>query len=275
MNQIYTGYVNSPLTNQPLTGPSIAFLQSATTEVIAAIVQNIIQSDTVSFTTPYALYGCKKTSLGGGNYSYTAGYIFYKGEIFSFPGISSIAIPDTDVVKITITNDPIADPIKFTDLVFRNVHNHRTLVLSDGLSGSGDFNFNSIVYLIQPKVRLSQGIADFSFYTGTHTITTLTTPNDGITRTYLIQISVNLKITSKTGTAHADCSLEIKQGSSVMATVEMESWTNTPVQNVAWPANVQAIATLGPNTAIDFNVIDTVSNGGTQVVTGLASMIEL
>lgn len=274
-NQIYTGYISDPTVSQPLTGPSFAFMQSATTEMIAAVVQNLIQSDTVNFNTPYAVYGCRQTSLGAGNYSYTQGYVFFKGELFLFPAISSIAIPDTAVCTITISDDPIADPITFTDGIARNVNLHRTLTLTDGLSGSGDFNFNTTIFLIQPKIRLYQTIADFNFYTGTHTITTLTTPNDGITRTYEIGCQMGLSQTTLASTAQADCQLQIFSGTSKLNFVECQAWSHTAVQNVSFSAFVKAYATLPPDTAIDFKVEDVVSNAGTQVVQGCCTMWEL
>jgi hypothetical protein len=141
MNKIDVSFINDPTTEQPLTGPSLAFLQSGTSEIVAATIQSLI-GDSPSASTPYILYGCVKTDLGGGNFSFTDGYIFYLGEVFKFPGITSIALPDTAVCNIVTTYDTIADPLEFSDGISRNVHQHRTIELIDGTSGSGDFNFD-------------------------------------------------------------------------------------------------------------------------------------
>ena len=144
MKRIDTSSILDPSIAQPFTGLSLDFVQDATKEALAAVIQSSL-GDTPSTTIPYVLYGCVKTDLGGGDFSYTAGYIYFNGEVYTFPEIASIAIATADICTITITNDGTADPLEFTDSILRNVHNHRDLVLSDGILGSADFDFQDLV----------------------------------------------------------------------------------------------------------------------------------
>ncbi len=117
----------------------------------------------------------------------------------------------------------------------------------------------------------------------------LTTPSDGITRTYLLEIAVGLTMTAKdSGTSdlgQADAQVKIYDASlgvppgTLLNYVELQGWSNNAYtghfnKNVSFSATVKVIATLGPGTQIDFVVEDVKSNGGTQVVQGLATMVE-
>jgi hypothetical protein len=140
------------------------FWQDATKEQLANMVQMMI-GDVIDNTTPYCLFGCVK-STGGSPFSYTQGAIYFNGEIYDFPAIASIAIADTDVCTITVTNDGTADPLKFTDTVSRNVHNHRDIVLSDAATGTGDFDFSETIFF-NNKWKTYAGIdADMSANAG-------------------------------------------------------------------------------------------------------------
>lgn len=124
------------------------FLMQSYTETIAELVKGMY-AETYAVNTPYVLYGCVK-STGGSPYSYTAGAIFYNGEVYSFPAVGSIAIATSDICTITTTYDPIADPTEMTDGSTVNIHNIRAIVLSDHAAvtnGATQFNFSSCIFL--------------------------------------------------------------------------------------------------------------------------------
>jgi hypothetical protein len=124
------------------------FLMQSYTETIAEIAKGMY-AETYAVNTPYVLYGCVK-STSGSPFSYTAGAIFYNGEVYSFPAVASIAIATSDICTITTTNDPTADPTTMTDGSIVNIHNIRAVVLSDAAAvtnGATQFNFSSCIFL--------------------------------------------------------------------------------------------------------------------------------
>lgn len=121
------------------------FLQDSYKEAIAMLVQNSIGTEAVDNTVPYALYGCRKT--GAGPYAYSAGAIFFNGEIYALDAIASLAIATKDICTITATADPTADPTTMTDGSSINIHDVRKITISDGTAGTTDFDFDEIVYL--------------------------------------------------------------------------------------------------------------------------------
>jgi hypothetical protein len=123
------------------------------TETIAELAKGMFNV-TYAANTPCVLYGCVKTSLGGSDYSYSEGAIFYNGEVYSFPAVAAISITTSDVCTITTTNDPTADPTTKSDGSVVNIHNIRAIVLSNASSvtnGATQFNFSSIQKLAKEK----------------------------------------------------------------------------------------------------------------------------
>jgi len=146
MDNINTSFISDPTIAQPLTGPSLDFLQNATREVVTAVLQSRI-GDVPDATKGYILYGMVRTPLGGSDFSYTAGAASFNGEVYLFDAVASLTVNDTDVLSITTTNTDPADPITFTDLVPRNVLDTRKLTIADAASGSGAFDFDNAVFL--------------------------------------------------------------------------------------------------------------------------------
>jgi hypothetical protein len=123
------------------------FLQASYQQILGAIAQSVGGYPSTG-TEAYVLFGCIKTSLGAGNYQYSEGYI-YDGttkEVYYFPAVASIHIATADVLTITTTADATADPTTFTDGSVHNVHDVRTLVVSDGALNSADINFVDLIF---------------------------------------------------------------------------------------------------------------------------------
>jgi hypothetical protein len=215
MKQLLTNQIVDPAIGEPFTGPMLTFLQNAYTEVIAAVSQNLTGNNVPQVNVPYALYGCIPTLITGSLYSFTQGYILYNGVIYLFPAISSINLSgglSDCICTITTTTDSSVDPLTFTDGVPRNVTQVNTLVLSNNIpitNSPTQFNFSSVINLIRPKVVLSASInqtfAPFAPYGSTpnpYTLGSFTTPNDGITRTYKLDLQVGVKAAGNVGPAN-------------------------------------------------------------------------
>lgn len=143
MNKIITSNILDPTIQQPFTGNSLEFLQNATKESILGVILSQI-GDSYDSTKAYVLLGLYPY----GTNQYKDGYILWNGEIWYSTGkTSTTAFANVAVMNETITNDGTADPVTFTDGVSRNVHNVRRLVLSDAVSGSGDFDLSDAIYI--------------------------------------------------------------------------------------------------------------------------------
>jgi hypothetical protein len=143
MNKIDTSQVVSLTSKQPFTSKSLAFLQDATKEGLLGLVTGMI-GNAYNSATAYILYGVDAY----GTNQYNDGYILYGGELYYCAGkTTTTAFSNVAVMTITVANDATADPVTFTDNVIKNVHNVRTIVLSDALTGTGTFDLSAAVYL--------------------------------------------------------------------------------------------------------------------------------
>jgi hypothetical protein len=143
MNKIITTDVVDPAIQQPFTANSLDFLQNATKESLLALAATFLGNQ-YDLTKPYVLLGLY--AYGTGNYQ--EGFVLWGGEIYYCAGKSdSVAMVNIPVLTITVTNDGTADPVQFTDLTFKNVHNVRRLVLSDALTGTGTFDLSTAIHI--------------------------------------------------------------------------------------------------------------------------------
>ncbi len=154
MNRIITTSILDPLIQQPFTGRSLDFIQDATKNVILGVTQSLI-GESYDSSKAYIIKGLDAY----GTNQYNEGFVLWGGEIYYSPGKSSItAFANVPVLTITVANDATADPVTFSDLVSRNVHNVRTLVLSDAVSGSGTFDLSNAIYIHHPWINITGGV---------------------------------------------------------------------------------------------------------------------
>lgn len=143
MKIIDTTQVVDPSTLQPFTSKSLKFLQDSTKELCEWIASTII-GQSYDNTKAYVLNGV----LPYGTNQYSDGIILYGGELYYTAGKSTTtAFLLVPVMTIDTANDATADPVTFSDLTSKNVHNIRTLILSDAVSGSGDFDLSDVIYI--------------------------------------------------------------------------------------------------------------------------------
>lgn len=131
MKTINTSFVLDPSIQQPLTTKSLDFLQSGNKQALAIICRNIIKNHglTYSATVPYYLSGPMFSPIvpfiGDGT-------VFFNDEIYILQENTASAL----YAIIDTTPDATADPLLFSDLVNRNVHNNRYLTFTNTLAGS-------------------------------------------------------------------------------------------------------------------------------------------
>lgn len=194
MNKTDTSQIVDPTTEQPLTGPTLAFLQAANFEMIDGIVRNMV-GNTWAINVPYAIYGAAR----GSSVSATIGegFISFGKELFYFAGINTYTgFSNTGVFVITQTDagGPF-NPITFTDGTLRNPNKVRRVLLLDQPNGTGDFNYTSVIY-INKGIKGALSPADFTSGSTSQTAITgavFTSPASG-TRKYVITFTCDVSI---------------------------------------------------------------------------------
>jgi hypothetical protein len=133
----------------PVKSGTIDHIQSAYKEVIDALCKNLrFRQDT---TAPVRLWGLEKTLTivtGGVAFAITQGALYYNGEVFLVDAQSGVYSTGQTIIANVVTtffSGTNADPVTFTDSVARNVHEIRKITFTDGVSGSGLFDFNEII----------------------------------------------------------------------------------------------------------------------------------
>ena len=121
----------------PVKSGTLLFLQQAFQEMGNAAIQAIIGSS-YDATKVYILFGCVATGADPGVRTFSAGAVFFNGEVFIVPAAAFTSV-DVSVGTIVTSyfNDPTADPVTFTDGVPRSAHQIRQVIIADGASGSG------------------------------------------------------------------------------------------------------------------------------------------
>lgn len=153
MKTINTSFVLDPSIQQPLTTKSLDFLQSGNKQALAIICRNIIKNHglTYSATVPYYLSGPMSSPI----VPFTGdGTVFFNDEIYILQENTASAL----YAIIDTTPDATADPLLFSDLVNRNVHNNRYLTFTNTLAGSL-FAVSAIVDVSIPVTLLKPLIA--------------------------------------------------------------------------------------------------------------------
>lgn len=115
-----------------------AFIQNSNIEAMKNIILNLIGAS-YSTSVMYVLHGCVATGTDPGVRTFSAGAVFFNGEIYTVPA-ASFTSSGSNIAIATITDvaDGTADPTLFSDNTFLNVHRVRTVVISAGLTGTGN-----------------------------------------------------------------------------------------------------------------------------------------
>lgn len=156
----------SPITDSkqlPIKKGTLQFLQDAYSEMLVAISTWIASTTGAAFSAgnAYILYGLFDAATFPA-FDVPAGAVFYNGELYLIDA-TTFTLTGSNVPICTITTTQYgtnADPVTFTDATTGNVHNIRKIVISQGASGSGDFDFVDMIdasTVIWPKLSLTDG----------------------------------------------------------------------------------------------------------------------
>jgi hypothetical protein len=114
------------------------FIQGTLQEQIAAIMWQLTGS-----TASVVMLGGASVTISGGNYSTTAGWIWYKndangiGELFFMPTISSTTMGGNSYLNASVSTDSSgADPIIYIGGASLSPHKNRTIILTPAGSAS-------------------------------------------------------------------------------------------------------------------------------------------
>ena len=139
---------NTDITNTaqlPIKKGTIKFLQDAHKETVISLVKAMVGSS-YSNLTPYVLFGCVDSGSGL-SHNISEGAIVILDEIYQIDAVAftsaSGEVPILNFLVQQYTTD--ADPVTFTDLSVHNVHNIRKYEIVSGASGSGAFDFSTLV----------------------------------------------------------------------------------------------------------------------------------
>jgi hypothetical protein len=115
-------------------------LQKAYKEAIDALARCIIKS--YDPTKVYILYGCVATGTDPGARTFTAGAVYYAGEVYLVPSASftttgsNVAI--ANISEVFNTTDYSVDPQTTPGGASISLHTIRTIVITAGTAGTGD-----------------------------------------------------------------------------------------------------------------------------------------
>lgn len=160
-NKILTNSIVDPNAQQPFTGPSLAFLQDWNANALSAFFRALIGDGNYG-PGAYAMAGMRNTGSGA-NVIIGSGFIVFDGELYACNNYTDTLTGSNVVIAtVTVAYDLTIDPVMFTDLVPRNVHQVKTIVLSQGLTGTGDFDYLDMSFVQATVVTKTVDIGDWN-----------------------------------------------------------------------------------------------------------------
>jgi len=141
----------------PVKKGTLQFIQDAYKDIMRYLVSTLVQSYDPSVV--YIFSGVVNSAIDP-VFQISGGVVFYNGEFFEVDAVNfSAPAANTAIFKLdTSQYTQDADPVTFTDLVARNVHNIRKITIVSGLSGSGLSNFSQSIrvnFAIPPAVTIA------------------------------------------------------------------------------------------------------------------------
>lgn len=211
MKKISIDQIVSVSAKQPFTANSLKFLQDALDEDKAGIIKALITQaiGSYSLTIPYVISGCVVSDSGK---DVTAGEVFYGGKYYETTAINGT----TNIAQfvLTKTQDAVADPVIFTNSTSKNVHDIYKFVATDTAT-AGTFDSSDLIFdLLYVGTKIYDNLYSGSGFTVNNgvgyddfTSMTYTTPNDGVTRNYIIEYKGTA--TPSNGSVDSSCQLRI------------------------------------------------------------------
>ena len=159
-NVLSTGITSS--SQQPYTKTTHEWYNAMSKDVAEAFVKSLIPSS--AYTGKLViLSGCKLTGTNPGARTVSDGWVWYSGEIFRVnAGTFTTGVGEVGVWSI----NTVATNLTFSDGASKPVHQEKTLVLSNGESGSQLFDENSVnvtsipvLYVQNPDRIITKSVA--------------------------------------------------------------------------------------------------------------------
>lgn len=277
MKKIITSNVLDPSVLQPFTAQSLRFLQESKEDDVAALIKALVISNlgSYSLTTPYVISGCvyDNTSL----YGVTAGEIFYGGKYYQTTALANNTSTNIPRFVLTPSQDATADPLTFSDSSVFNVHTIYTYVATDSAT-LGDFNATQLVSVYgSGKITFNVVSANQSTTSTSYidlTSATYTTPNDGITRTWLILFNGVSKVSTSAGDGTR---VEIYNSTTTTQLATSRAYLDvlaTTIDLMELGVSLQKVVSLAPNTTIKIRFLS-ISGGGINLEDNDFSMVEI
>ncbi|HXU28011.1 MAG TPA: hypothetical protein VN698_12345 [Bacteroidia bacterium] len=254
----------------PLVGDDLMFMQDGAREGGMATMQDVVG-------VPMVLSGCVFTTPVTGQWNWTAGLVYYNGNIYRLAAgsqvVSGAQYLNWQFASVTLS---AGDDVYEDGSTQHTYIDYQASVIVNATVN--DMRSTLDYYrAIKKSVKIFHNIVYQSYQTGTYTIYTITTPDDGVTRNYEVEFVATVNI-QPNGGGQAHNQIEIKIGSTQQAFGEF--WFNAPGtsglgQTTTLTCKV-IILGVAPNTAINFNQITLASNGpGTLCMGGYASVKEV
>ena len=149
MKKLVTSYINAGA-SQPIKQGTLNHLQEAHEETMEANLDMLNQRNGQIRSTgsvPMRMGGCRRNGTFP-NYTVTSGAFYFENEVWICDGgvflaitLGQVLVCTKTITYVTATN---ADPVTFSDASSNNVHQVRKIVISAGVSGSGDFDFEDL-----------------------------------------------------------------------------------------------------------------------------------
>jgi hypothetical protein len=147
MKKLITSFINAGAA-QPIKQGTLDHLQQAHEETMKANLDmlNLRDGQIRSTSSVGMRMGGLRRNGTFPNYTVLSGAFFFENEVWLCDGGVFLSIPVGQVLvctkTITYVTATNADPVEFSDASSNNVHAIRKIVISAGLSGSGDFDFD-------------------------------------------------------------------------------------------------------------------------------------
>jgi len=152
MDYIKTTDILDPSIAMPWTGPMIDFLLNVGTQTRKAFAYSVLSEVLYANSQLTGVVLAGGTKSGSGNTMFN-GWIFYKDELYFFPGaMGLLAFSNVPVFVLDETNDVGVGQVKFSDNVMRYVTKVRRLKVVDQVSGSGLFDMSTMGRIISDTV---------------------------------------------------------------------------------------------------------------------------
>jgi hypothetical protein len=259
MKNINITNIVDPTSLQPFTGNSLKFLQDASSEARAGMIKAFITQNlgSYSLTVPYVISGCVVSDSGK---DVTDGEIFYGGEYYELTGVNGTTnIAQFSTVK---TQDATADPLDFSDGQTHNVHDIFKFVGTDTAT-TGTFDSSELVSAYGAG-KISVDVASVSQATTSTSyadlaLSTYTTPNDGITRTWLINFTSSVAFApSGSTTIGGKAGINTSAGGGSMlreCEVKLEENAGVDILATTIGCAITLVASVPPNTTIKVQIL--------------------